>query len=875
MFFMKKFTLMTLLCFFALGINAQGQGHGLKVSDAPVDGNWDENTTWYTIQNKKGGYVSTERCNNEGKLLLNNSVAPLHNYERGALWCIVGSEESGYKFYNKAEGTGKALYASRALNSANASFHMEADGDAENFFFDIAKSQQDGYIVIKDYNNGNNYWNDRDQNLAYWNDGRATDDDGSSFTFVEIPSIEHPISLADVDPYKCYTVITPARGGWSVNEAGDRFCSTNDNGWGTTTDASEPRNQFTVLRINDQYYLYSVYAQKFVNSNYTLTEELGDALIFVSYSGSETDKRVVVRFDVPNSYINLGGDKQMVVDSWSAADDGNKVQFTAVGNFDADAAFDALNKMGTYTITYNYYFGTEPIASIQHTGRYKNETYPVAENQFPFVNDTPAGKVTGDEIIDIPCVFQKFKYAQSVSEIYQWYTIGMHYTNPKWINATDDNKIKWETTDSPGDDSSEYLWAFVGDPLTGFKVINRMNLKAIGVGSSNTDIVLVDANSENAIVWTIAKSEAADNIIRFCLTSKQVDNRFLNGQETVSTWDQADAGSTMWAYDAFIKGYYRISHDFGESGTKYIQSKYSSVEIDGKATLLMSEETGAESLFYYDRGSLLSYTAGLYINEDDTNRGLGDIASTTISVATPSGATPLYLRIESPWTMLAKEQNGVFYIDHASNIYINDNSDKFKIHHTSRLPVTISAAKYVSFYAPVAVTIPEGVTAYYLTEEGISDNSVAMTPIEAGETIPAYTGVILHGEQGTYHFTTDGNATANVTGNLFNGTVAKANVYNDAYILGIQNGQVGLYKTSEYESNGYFISGSHKAFLLAEAVGSAALSAGFTFDFEGTTAIEEVVTENSDNIYYDLSGRRVENPTRGIYILGGKKIFVK
>ena len=36
---------------------------------------------------------------------------------------------------------------------------------------------------------------------------------------------------------------------------------------------------------------------------------------------------------------------------------------------------------------------------------------------------------------------------------------------------------------------------------------------------------------------------------------------------------------------------------------------------------------------------------------------------------------------------------------------------------------------------------------------------------------------------------------------------------------------------------------------------------------------EENSTENA--VYYDLSGRRVENPTRGIYILNGKKILVK
>ncbi len=53
-------------------------------------------------------------------------------------------------------------------------------------------------------------------------------------------------------------------------------------------------------------------------------------------------------------------------------------------------------------------------------------------------------------------------------------------------------------------------------------------------------------------------------------------------------------------------------------------------------------------------------------------------------------------------------------------------------------------------------------------------------------------------------------------------------------------------------------------------------------DMDGTTSIENVtidkdgsVSIKEDGVYYDLSGRRVENPTSGIYIVNGKKVFVK
>lgn len=45
------------------------------------------------------------------------------------------------------------------------------------------------------------------------------------------------------------------------------------------------------------------------------------------------------------------------------------------------------------------------------------------------------------------------------------------------------------------------------------------------------------------------------------------------------------------------------------------------------------------------------------------------------------------------------------------------------------------------------------------------------------------------------------------------------------------------------------------------------------------TGVENVQTDDSfygtKNVYYDLNGRKVENPSNGIYIINGKKVFVK
>lgn len=49
------------------------------------------------------------------------------------------------------------------------------------------------------------------------------------------------------------------------------------------------------------------------------------------------------------------------------------------------------------------------------------------------------------------------------------------------------------------------------------------------------------------------------------------------------------------------------------------------------------------------------------------------------------------------------------------------------------------------------------------------------------------------------------------------------------------------------------------------------------FDDEETTGITPIDNGEfmMDNVYYDLNGRRVEHPTKGLYIVNGKKVIVK
>lgn len=66
-----------------------------------------------------------------------------------------------------------------------------------------------------------------------------------------------------------------------------------------------------------------------------------------------------------------------------------------------------------------------------------------------------------------------------------------------------------------------------------------------------------------------------------------------------------------------------------------------------------------------------------------------------------------------------------------------------------------------------------------------------------------------------------------------------------------------------------------KAYILASSIPSTVKSLNFVFEDE-TTGISEMKTGILDNeAWYDLQGRKVAQPTKGIYIHNGKKIFVK
>lgn len=222
-----------------------------------------------------------------------------------------------------------------------------------------------------------------------------------------------------------------------------------------------------------------------------------------------------------------------------------------------------------------------------------------------------------------------------------------------------------------------------------------------------------------------------------------------------------------------------------------------------------------------------------------------------------------------------KVQQGNRYIYGASDSDKMDsgtNLDKngyyWWLEEVTTLPVTVSAAGWATLYAPVALTIPEGLTGVYTA--AVEGNTLKLTAL-TGE-IPANTPVLIEATAATYNFNINYNAaaqSAETDGKGLSGTIEAINTP-ESTIFTLQkpeNMEIGFYKFNGQTLQGFRAYGDN-------LLGSTSAAAGLTFEKGDVTAIENVeINDGKQTVIYDLSGRRVEKMLKGIYIVNGKKVI--
>lgn len=354
---------------------------------------------------------------------------------------------------------------------------------------------------------------------------------------------------------------------------------------------------------------------------------------------------------------------------------------------------------------------------------------------------------------------------------------------------------------------------------------------------------------------TAAKEVAAKDIYKNPdLDVIAVKNRLKAAKEAL-TINQPETGK-----------FYRIK---SVSKNKYV----SSVPVaDGRESLI--DEADATTVFYLSDDNRLTNSIGVNLGSNARPAGnslggsfdfqINNKGYYMIMIASEGEGKdkPLYPHYDNG-DLLSYDFNGGVYADKLADAWtleeVNDEASQPKI--TKQM-----TAQYATVAAPVALNIPADVKAYTVKVDG----EVAKLTEITGGVIPAGVAAVIEktgaGESYEFTFAPSGStANANDLQGVYVETTIPAE--NKAYVLANGTKGVGFYLLSETER----VLGANKAYL--SVPNDAAGVKAFVLDLGDLTGINSTEVAGEE-VYYDLQGRRVLKPVKGIYVTkSGKKVF--
>jgi hypothetical protein len=176
--------------------------------------------------------------------------------------------------------------------------------------------------------------------------------------------------------------------------------------------------------------------------------------------------------------------------------------------------------------------------------------------------------------------------------------------------------------------------------------------------------------------------------------------------------------------------------------------------------------------------------------------------------------------------------------------------------------ITVGVDRFMTFSNIKNLSVDGIVSAYGAK---YSAGKVVLTPITA---IPANKAVIIEADAGPYAIPAI-NSAASID-DVNDLLVSDGSITGDGstiYALGKKDAKVGFIKVK----SGVKIPAG-KAYLVITS-GGARDFLGFDDDTTGIESVEQ--STKADNLYFNLAGQRVVQPTKGLYIVNGKKVIIK
>ena len=195
----------------------------------------------------------------------------------------------------------------------------------------------------------------------------------------------------------------------------------------------------------------------------------------------------------------------------------------------------------------------------------------------------------------------------------------------------------------------------------------------------------------------------------------------------------------------------------------------------------------------------------------------------------------------------------------------NNQFSQIEIKLVASKDITITTATWASFSCDKALDFTgTGVTAYIAKVK--DDSNVTLTEITK---VPANTGIVVNAPAETYAIPVLSGDADDTTGNLLKPWLTAGEPTETTYYtLAVSGGEPVF-----YTSTGGVLA-ANKAYLVMPGNVTAPSLGVF---FGGTTGMNDVrsKTEEVRSDFYNLNGQRVSNPTKGLYIVNGKKYIVK
>lgn len=284
----------------------------------------------------------------------------------------------------------------------------------------------------------------------------------------------------------------------------------------------------------------------------------------------------------------------------------------------------------------------------------------------------------------------------------------------------------------------------------------------------------------------------------------------------------------------------------------------------------------------YNEGYSIKSKSGYYIGNKISSGDFIGVASTTeMSFKFEYKNEHSPLRMNGAYLCYDNSSGFSYSIGQHTPIQLYKRSETTKSYafYTTSLSTEVAINKYgySTWYAGMPVAVPEGMKAYYCIVDG---NTAVLN--DMGTVIPANTGAVLYAEEaigtgGSYAMSyTNESITIDITKNLLIGYVQDTEVNNGKahYALNVKDNVVGFYvpKTTEEgttpSATSTFTAKAGKAYLELDPTASAV---SLVIRRNSDTSID-AATVIPENIIYDLTGRRVITPSKGIYIVNGRKV---